>query len=222
MIQKIQNPDSTLYIAVGIDKEFSSLETEALYNLVSDGGNIIIASDLASTVNPLASKFGVSFSEHSIIYKFEEIDYNYTFLPVIASTQNNSFSIIVHSPLGLVIPSEDTRILAQSKGNGQIISALDKNDNIKIDGADKPGPIPIIVEVTVNSGKAVFISDAGMFSDNLWKLESLDPDFAGMIYQNEEFIVDLVSSMYTPDGKLIYDTSKQKEGFSNFHPYPEE
>ncbi len=221
LIQNIDEPENTLYIAVGIDEPFTNLEAESIHNFVKSGGNIIVASDNSENVNVLSKLFGVTYINHAIIYKFEEIDYNYTFLPVSVATRNNSFSIIMHSPLGLELTESNIEVLAASISSpNQILSALDINDNIKIDGEDKPGPIPVIVEVTVNNGKAIFISDAGMFTDNLWKLVSKDSDFKGRIYQNEEFIVDLVYEKSTLGGEIIYDTSKQKAGFSNFHPYP--
>ena len=184
-------------------------------------GNIIIASDNHTNVNVLSQKFGVSYSKYTIIYKYEEIDFNYTFLPIDVQIENNSFLIIMHSPLGLDITDGNVKILGQSKGEPNfVLSALDTNNNVKIDGTDKPGPIPVIVEVTLNKGKAIFISDASMFTDNLWHLQSKDPDFMGRIYQNGEFITELVNKRYTQGGEVIYDTSKQKAGFSNFHPYP--
>ena len=176
MLQKIDEPDKTLYIAVGIDRKYTNLEAESLHNFVKDGGNIIVASDNASNVNVLSKKFGITYTKHSIIYKFEEIDFNYTFLPVDAITINNSFLIIMHSPKALEYePSTNIENLAESKGEpNRVISALDRNGNGDIDGTDKPGPLPVIVKVSVNDGSAIFISDASMFTNNLWNLVSMN------------------------------------------------
>jgi hypothetical protein len=221
MVQDINDPSTTLFITVGIDEPFSAFESETLHNFVQDGGNLIIAGDNATNIRSISSKFNVECSDHKIIYIFEQIDYNYTFLPVLAQANNNTYDIIVHSPLGLEPTGGNFRVLARSHAEeNRIISALDMNDNIKIDGADKPGPIPIIIEVSVGKGTAVFISDASMFSNNLWKLESLDEDFPGRIYQNDEFIMELIFGKYRLGGEVILDKSKQTEGFSNFHPYP--
>ncbi len=223
IIQEITNPKETLYIAVGIDEPFTELENEALLNFVESGGMLIVAGDNYTNVNPLADRFGIDFNKHAIIYKFEDFDYNYTFLPIEAKTANNTFNILVHSPLGIDILREDYLILGESISTpNRVLSVLDINDNREIDGGDKPGPIPIMVEVTEGKGKAVFISDAGLFTDHLWKVESLDEDFPGRIYQNNEFVVDLVHSMNQNNGKIVFDISKQTEGFSNFHPYPKE
>ena len=223
MIQQISDPEETLYIAVGIDEPFTDLEAEALLNFVESGGNIIIAGDNNTNVNPLAEKFGLKFNRHKIIYKFEEFDYNYTFLPVEARTANGVFSILVHSPYGIDIQSDNYQILGESITHpDRVLSVLDLNDNVEIDGNDRPGPIPLIVEITEGKGKAIFISDAGLFTDYLWRVQSLDEDFPGRVYQNDEFVLDLVHSMNPNNGKIIFDVSKQTEGFSNFHPYPKE
>ena len=102
-----------------------------------------------------------------------------------------------------------------------LLERIDLNDNGGIDGTDRIGPIPIIVEVAESKGKAVFISDASMFTNDLWRVTSVDEDFTGRTYQNNEFIIDLVYSMASPDGEVIFDSSKQTAGFSNYHGYPD-
>jgi hypothetical protein len=222
MIQKISEPENTLYIAVGIDREYTNLEAEALKNFVESGGNLIVASDNASNVNVLSKKFGITYLQHSVIYIFEEFDYNYTFLPVNARTFNNSFSILMHSPKGLELDiSKNIETLAESKNEpNRVISALDRNNNGEIEATDKQGPYPLIVKTTEYQGIAIFISDATMFTNNLWHVDSKDEDFIGLAYQNEDFIVDLVSNMVPSGGEIIYDISTQKAGFGNFYTYP--
>ena len=101
---------------------------------------------------------------------------------------------------------------------------MDLNDNNIIDSEDEPGPIPIIVEVTVNSGHAVFISDAGLATDNLWTLTSIDdkPEYKDKEYMNNQFLVDIIIQRYQPGGTIIFDISKQSASSSYFHSYPSE
>jgi hypothetical protein len=221
-IQSIADPSSSLYIAVGIDEPYSGLEAEALFNFVKAGGNILVASDNNTNVNPLALKFGVKFTKHPIVYKWEEIDNNYTFLPVTALGNNITFLIIVHAPLGIEVSAAEYRILAESISEPtRVLSALDVDNDHVPSAKDIPGPYPIIIEITVEKGKAVFISDAGMFSDHLWKIKTKEEKYADRVYENQEFIIDLVYNLHRNDRDVIFDTSKQTEGFSNFHPYYE-
>lgn len=222
-IQSISDPEGALYIAVGLDEPFTELEVEALHHFVDSGGNIIIASDNHTNVNILSEKFDVTFKEQTIIYPLEEIDYNYTFLPVFADTGNKSYLIIVHSPHGLELPEENYRIIAESLSDPKrVLSALDMNNDQGIGPEDIPGPIPIIVEVSFGLGKAVFVSDASLFTNHLWQLESIDEDFPDRVYENDKFTEDLIGKYYTPGKELINDKSKQEAGFSNFHPYPKD
>ena len=98
-INDISDPASTLYIVVGIDEPFNKLETEALYSFVESGGKLIVAGDIAGNINPLAEKFDIEYSEHTILDRM--FDYNYTFIPADVNSGDSSFIILVHSPLGI-------------------------------------------------------------------------------------------------------------------------
>ncbi|WP_455393062.1 DUF4350 domain-containing protein [[Eubacterium] cellulosolvens] len=220
MIKSIEDPEGAVYLVVGVDEPFTEAEAAALHHFVESGGNLIVAAD-DHKVNNLSKRFGVEYSIHSILDK--RFDYNYTFIPVVATSNSNQFTIIVHSPRGLEITAADYEIIGKSSEYPDTItSVLDMNDNRIIDAPDQPGPIPIIVEVNIKSGQAIFISDAGLFSDNLWQLVSISdkPEYEGLVYQNQEFFIDLLSNRYESGKMLVYDRSKQTASFSNFHPYP--
>jgi hypothetical protein len=220
IIKAIEEPEGALYIAVGVDEPFTESETVALHQFVESGGNLIVAAD-DETVNDLALEFGLEFSPHAILDK--GFDYNYTFIPLVVEESGNIFSIIVHSPHGIEISAASFKVIGQSSEfPGTINSVLDLNDNKIIDSEDRPGPIPIIVKVTVGLGKAIFVSDAGLFSDNLWKLFSIydKPEFEGHVYENQEYIGNLIFNLHETGKDLIVDRSKHSNNFSNFHPYP--
>ncbi len=219
LIKSIGNSTGSLYILVGTDEPITEDEAAAILYFVKSGGNLIVGAD-NTNVNNLSMKFGVKYSEHKILDK--GYDYNYSFIPVDVNDGPNQYSIIVHSPRGLEITANDYIITGISNEYPETVySVLDLNDNNKMDAEDQPGPIPIVVEVYLGKGKAVFISDAGLFTDNLWKLTSISdkPGFLGHVYENEDYITNLVFGMYKGD-TLIYDRSKQTANFSNFHPYP--
>ena len=219
IVKAIEDPTGSLYIVVGTDIPFTDAEGEAIHHFVETGGNLIVFSD-NQNINNLSKKFGIRYSPYKILDK--GFDYNLSFIPINVGIDGNMFNIIVHSPRGLEITAPKYKLLAESSEYpGSINSVLDENNNNKIDSGDKPGPIPIIVEVSVNDGRAIFITDAGVITDNLWRLTSVSdkPEYSGHQYQNEEFITNLIDSMYS-GGKLIYDKSKQTDNFSNFHPYP--
>lgn len=219
-IKAIEDTEGALYIVVGVDEPFTESEAVALHHFVESGGNLIVAAD-DETVNVLAKQFGITYDEHTVLDR--GFDYNYTFIPLLVDNMGSLFNIIVHSPHGLNISASDFRIVGESSGYGDSISSvLDLNDNKIIDSPDRPGPIPVIVEVSVDNGRAIFISDAGMFSDNLWFLASISdkPEFEGVVYQNGEYIADLIFTLYNKGKEFIFDQSKQTNNFSNFHPYP--
>ena len=220
IVKAIEDPTGWLYIVVGTDIPFTEAEGEAIHHFVETGGNLIVFSD-NQNVDNLSKYFGVHYSQFKILDK--GFDYNLSFIPINVEINGNLFHIIVHSPRGLEITAPKYKVLAKSSEYpGSINSVLDKNNNNKIDSKDEPGPIPIIVEVTVNDGKAIFITDAGLVTDNLWRLTSVSdkPEYTAYQYQNEEFITNLIDSLHSSGGKLIYDKSKQTDNFSNFHPYP--
>ena len=174
LVKSIENATGSVYIVIGTDEEFTEAEGVALHRFVESGGNLIVMAD-NENVNNLSRQFGVEYSSHAILDK--AFDYNYTFIPITAVSGGNFFDIIVHSPRGLEISAKQFQILGSSSERPeQVYSVLDLNDDNIIDAEDEPGPIPIIVEVTVNSGHAVFISDAGLAADNLWTLTSIDDD----------------------------------------------
>lgn len=220
LIKSMDNTSDSLYIIVGTDEPFTEAEAAALYFFVKSGGKLVVAAD-NTNVNTLSSKFGIKYSNYTILDK--GYDYNYSFIPMMVNNGPIAFNIIVHSPRGLEISAANYEILGKSSEYpGTVNSALDLNDNTIMDSEDQPGPIPVIVEVRVNDGIALFISDAGLFSDNLWKLSSISdkPEYLGHVYENQEYIQNVISTLHTKDGKLIYDKSKQTANFSNFHPYP--
>jgi hypothetical protein len=220
LIKSIDNASGSVYIVIGTDEEFTEAEGVALHHFVESGGNLIVMADNIN-VNNLSKQFGVEYSDHAILDK--AFDYNYTFIPITVVSSGGFFDIVVHSPRGLIITAKNYQILGTSSERpGGIDSVLDLNDNRIIDATDNPGPIPIIVEVPVKSGRAIFISDAGLATDNLWSLISIDddPEYEGKIYQNNEFIINLVSDLHEPGGMMIYDISKQTASSSYFHPYP--
>jgi hypothetical protein len=219
ILKAIEDPTGLLYIVVGTDIPFTDSEGEAIHHFVETGGNLIVFSD-NQNINNVSKKFGILYSPYKILDK--GFDYNLSFIPINVETESNAFNIIVHSPRGFEITAPKYKILAESSEfPGSINSVLDQNNNNKIDSGDVPGPIPIIVEITVNEGKAIFVTDAGLVTDNLWRLTSVSdkPEYTGHFYQNEEYIINLVYSMHS-SGKIIYDKSKQTDNFSNFHPYP--
>ena len=217
MIVGIKEPHENLFVTIGMDEPYSNLEIEALYNFVENGGTLLVAADDHNNVNPLAKRFGVEYDQYAVINL--TFDFNYTFIPLTLEVQSISYMILIHSPLALKVTAPEFELLAQSSGTPEsITSAVNVNGNTKIDAEDIPGPIPLIVQVNINDGKAIFISDAGMFTDSLWIVESID--FPGRVYNNQEYISALIDSLFPTEGKIIYDVSKQKVGISNFLIYP--
>ncbi|UCH88791.1 MAG: hypothetical protein JSV49_11195 [Thermoplasmata archaeon] len=216
VLNQVTDKSDSVWIIIGVDKEFTSEEASAVRNFVNEGGNLILAAE-TTHANKISKTSGVEFLNHRVI-ETENYDLNEVFIPFQAYLAGTTYNILLNAPMGLSyddnITSVDFEIIAESSGFTMTegYSFLDMNDNGGSDMEDLPGPIPTIIEVdNFGEGKIIFLSDSGLFTDNLWGLGS---------YENEFFCKDLMKYTVSRQGSVVYDFSKHDGYLSGHKQYP--
>jgi len=216
IVTQIEDPSDALWLILGVEKEFSSEEASALRNFVDRGGSVVVASD-STYANKLSLQFGVEYTSYRIL-ETERYDKNEYFIPMEAYMGGTSYNIITNGPLYLD-PNEnvttiDIEVVAASSGWSGMgdFSFIDKNSDGIAGKEDVIDQFPAIVEVHYGEGKIIFMSDTGIFTDDLWDL-SAD-------YENSEFCKDLLKYTVSRQGTVIYDLSKHENYQSGHKLYP--
>lgn len=186
-----KNPKDTLYVAIGIEKKFSTDEVRAIYNYVIDGGSAIIADDFGngnsffSAAEKIDSSFNIRFSGSQLWDENYEIDPKFVKINV-----NRADSRFFEGIILLNDPTALTRGSSSEKWYGRTLVTSSSKGWIDINGDGKPSPEesdeqlgkkPIIHELPVGMGKLVFISDPSLFINDMWVRED-----------NSEFAIELV------------------------------
>jgi hypothetical protein len=160
MLTDLENKKNTVLFIVGLQKEYSELEVEAVVDFVEDGGKLVLANN-NELGNPIAERFGVKFFEENVLDPaFMSLgERNISIFQQNATLKNVNYTIRFNSPVGLEV--EDGEVICQSSSN----SSLDLNDNGLRDLSDKRGPIPLIAISNKggSDGMAVFISSPSVF-----------------------------------------------------------
>jgi len=211
---------NTLFIALGIEKNYTTSEAEAIYDFFLRGGKVIIADDFGyadSVSNKAFSRdapgFGVKFTTSRLWdNRYEK---NPLFVKVPINDMDFHGTILLNEPAVIKPPPSsrpvDTGIKALSSPSGG--SWIDKNGNGKRDQNEfkneKFKGFPLIYEVIPplkyreSGGKALFISDPSLFLNEMWDREN-----------NSEFCVHLVKYLLgeelTSPGetRVIFDESR--------------
>jgi hypothetical protein len=197
--------DKSLLIIIGVEEDFTGNEQVAVSDFVNAGGSVIIADDY-NRVNDISGNYEVTYDGAQVL-QYDGWYYNLSFIPVYAHIGDNSYNVILNAPTGFTTTG-DAEIIAQASED-QVNIVLDKNENFKIEGptdGDIWAPeIPFMVKAQKDSGSIVFMSDTGIFTDNL---------FLHTKFENQAFITKLISSLIPEDGYIYYDYSKQTSVYS--------
>lgn len=218
IINSISDPGDTVWIIVGVEKEFTSSEASAVRKFVQNGGTLILASE-STFCNKISRSYGINYSGYNILD--DNFDKNKIFIPSTAKISGSTYEILTNGPKGLEIDKDvkniDFNVIASSseyQGFGKF-SFLDKNGNGEADADDALGPIEIIIEAQFEKGKFFFIGNSGIFIDDLWDLERGRVD-----YRNRQFTEALLKRSISDQGTVIYDFSKHIEIQSGHLLYP--
>ncbi len=183
VLRDIKEPEDSLYIAIGIEKRYSTDEVESILDFIWLGGSAIIADDFG---------YGNSFFEiaqkidESINIRFARQplwDENYAKDPrFIKINVNRDESRIDFE--GLILLNDASALKRENpadKWSGRTLVSSSDKGWIDINGDGKPSPNlidermgkkPIIHELSIGSGKVIFVSDPSIFINDMWIREN--------------------------------------------------
>lgn len=204
---------NTLYIAIGIEKEYTLAEAAAIYNFYLRGGKIIIADDFGYANSVTDRMFEIEFLPARLWDNTYEK--NPLFVKVPINDMDFHGTILLNEPAAMQPPPStrpnDPRIKALSSPLGS--SWIDLNGNGKRDQnefkSEKFRGYPLVYELNQRitgkeyQGRALFISDSSLFLNEMWGREN-----------NSDFCTHIVSYLLGDEtissGKttVIFDESR--------------
>jgi hypothetical protein len=208
VLRNIDQPEKTLYIALGVEKEYNAAEIESLKDFYNRGGKIIIADDHAGA-NSFSQEFEVNY--YGQTFWDSTFDHNVSFPKVHAFLDFEEYVLVLDNPTGIWTKPDVKGISIIA--NGSKDSFVDVNNNKIIDLRDAQGYIPVIEQYKKenSSGTIVFLSDSGIFTDDFIEkggVKNTSLEFNN----NKKFIRDLIVNRLLPNGgKIIFDESRHEQ-----------
>ena len=197
---------TSLLIIIGLEKKLSGTDILDIRGFANKGGTVIIADDYTNA-NNISKYYEITYDGSQVLVEPPGFYFNRSFIPVNANVGDYSYNIVLNAPTGFTSTGEAEIIAQASEDFVNIV--LDKNENFVIEAPDKGDiwapNIPFIVKAEEGAGSIVFISDTGLFTDNL---------FVHHKFENQQFITKLISSLIPEDGYIYYDYSKQTSAYS--------
>ncbi len=177
-----EETEDYLYIALGIEKKYSTDEVEAILDFIWDGGSAIVADDYGygntfiETAQEIDESINVRFANKPLW------DENYAKDPrFIKINVNRDESKLDFE--GIILLNDPTAIVRDTteKISGRTLVSSSNKGWIDIDGNGIPSPNirdermgkkPIVHEEDIGSGTLVLISDPSIFINNMWVREN--------------------------------------------------
>ncbi|MEM4729690.1 MAG: DUF4350 domain-containing protein [Thermoplasmata archaeon] len=242
LLRNVKEPQKTLYIAVGVEVQYTEAERETIREFVRQGGRVIIADDFGYA-DELSNEYGVTFYGQQM-YDEKYVENN-SFPLILAEFKLNQYLLMFSKPTGLANFSYENLTKAPyiytiiAKGSEK--SYVDRDGDRLITPGDAHEYIPTVVKVELNrltdpdaqkGGRIVFVADTAIFQNNLLlRLGDLEAkmqlppgtkSYKGfnlnvMSGSNQEFILALVNDMLPAGGKILFDESRhpQSSGYTS-------
>ena len=209
ILRNIEQPEKTVYLAIGVEKEYNTAEIESLKDFYNRGGKVVIADD-----HTLANSFSQEYDINYYGQTFWDVDYvyNVSFPRVHAFLDYSEYILVLDKPTGLWTRPNITGISIIS--NGSKDSFIDRNPNGYIDLLDAQGYIPTIVQYQreKSPGTIIFISDSGIFTDDFINRGGGANGSATQFNNNKKFLRDMfVNRLLPTGGKIIFDESRHEQ-----------
>ncbi len=236
LLRNVKDPQETLYIAVGVEVQYTPAERETLREFVRQGGRAIIADDFGYA-DELSNEYGVTFYGQQM-YDEKYIENN-SFPLVQAEFNLNPYLLLFSKPTGLANFSYENVSKAPyiytTIAKGSEKSYVDRDGDKLITPGDAHEHIPMVVMVELNrltdpdaknGGRLVFVADTAPFQNNLFlRLSDLEGKMqlpAGvstykgfnlrvMSGSNQEFILALINALLPRGGKILFDESRHPQ-----------
>lgn len=228
ILANIENPTQTLYVASGVEKKYTDSEIQALVDFYHRGGKLIIADDFGFAQDLSSDdSFQVNYYQQDLLDK--NFDTNISFIRVYGHlATDDNYLLELDKPTALHVNIEILNNTKPKPGrpHAEVLvsssrdSYVDRNGDKQIGITDTPGPFPVVVlvqpwvgpgQVQKNLGMVVFVSDPGLFLNEMWDkgggTQTENPEFIGR--GNKEFVVKLVTNKLLPDGGVVlFDESR--------------
>ncbi len=199
---------NTLIIIMGLENPLTSAEIVALGEFLDDGGHVILCAD-DSSGSRLGSIYGIEYEGAPVLASdFDEnLDKNASFLHTDAALGGKFYSVFFNGATGMRVNNEDAVYYAEAAP----LSVFDYNRNKVHELGEYPEfDIPLVVKVPAKNGDIIFISNSGLFSNDM--LHRMD---------NEAFLKAIIVDSIGTSGRVYYDDSHQMSSFSGHVLYPE-
>ena len=214
VLDEISNPSSTLFVIVGTESPYSSLELEILARYMENGGSILVFGDFDYS-DTIAQLFAIEFVKHRLW------DQNYrdnlSLIPTTAIVDGESYNILLNEPVAIRdLGSQYVNLWSQGfEWNKKVFISTSKNSWIDTDddGLITPedevsGPQGFTVGMRcemksaegVQLGTAVFVSDSSLPINMMWNED-----------RNADFLLSLVESIIGPEGDILFDESRHTQ-----------
>lgn len=202
MLNKVQDLDETLLVVMGVEKEYSNDEAQAIHDYVDNGGNLILADDFGYANSVAYYHFNVFFFGSRLWD--DQYEKNPRFIKIGVNTDFWSGEIMFNEPSAM----ETTRGRNTEKAHSSQNSWVDLDNNGERGYADTdddgvPDQLEIsqeyavMIEIKVGDGKAWFISDPSLFINDMWNRSN-----------NADFATSLVEYLLPNGGEVIFEESR--------------
>jgi hypothetical protein len=192
-----------IYMGIGIERSFTTEDSDAIWSFVRKGGNVVLADDFGYGNSFWNSNLNEGYGKAEFRKK-QLFDPNYikntTFVTIYARLpwiNSEWYQLLLNAPTALKRSSgsAEMAILAESSED----SWLDENDNRIRDPGELKGEYPIIMYFQPGSGagKVFIISDPGLFINENW--DQMD---------NSKFVLHLINYLLPNGGEVIFDESR--------------
>jgi len=182
VLKNIKNPEDYVYVAIGIEKEYSEDEVTAIIDFVYSGGSIIIADDfgygnsLSETVTNSEESFNTGFFGKQLW------DENFLkdpqFIKINVHKDESGFfeGVILLNNATALMPHQKSeswygKTLVSSSNKGWIDVNGDGHHSPLVPG-EEMGRKSIVQEIRMGDGKALFVSDPSIFINDMWNREN--------------------------------------------------
>ncbi len=202
ILSKLNESKKKIYMAIGVERPYTSDEARAIWNFVQAGGNLILADDFGHG-NTLWDKASWESVGNIEFERKQLFDPNYIkntkFVTVNATFQGRPYNLLFNEPSAIRSETE-YEVLASRVAMSSEASWLDDNGNGVRDPQEEKKIYELIVYMVHSEkqmGKVVVISDPGLFINDNY--EMLD---------NWRFVQDLIADLLPTGGEIIFDESR--------------
>ncbi|HWG89214.1 MAG TPA: DUF4350 domain-containing protein [Candidatus Thermoplasmatota archaeon] len=209
-----------LYVAVGVEREPSAQEAEALAAFVQRGGRILVADDVGHG-GVLAAPFGVQFTRQRL-YDERSRDGDASFVEADLRVDQAFSPVLLNVPTALFVDRNATTSCARVLGESSARSYVDTNGDGQVDDRDQKGPFTVALGLmpgradcagdgplqcpATGPGCAFFLADSGLLLNGILAT-NLSTE-----YRNDEFTVALLRKALPEGGVLLVDESLHGHG----------